>query len=1354
MRLKILLLTLLFCAIISAQKQDYRYAAPIVTSPSDELRCMYFDHQGLMWIGTNSGLKSYDGYTFKTYRSTAKSPDLLPNNTILSITEDSLNGLWVGTGNGLVRMDRKSGQFQTYHLPDNRQQIIYTLFTSRDGTVWIGTDGGLTRYNAKSGEFITYNSTNTFMKTTDGSQKELGGYSVKSIVEDEQGNLYIGTWNSGLFRFNPKKGNRFFAYPKINKMNSTFALLLDSKHRLWIGSWGHGLYYIENPGNNRNPIIHCHTPAEKGYRIFSRIVEDKASGTIWAGHLDGVSVLSVEHPGTDIKEYQQMGDCSLRYNKDIAADGQGNVWLEMFYDGILHVNTNSTPFRSWLLDTHNYDRPISGVNSLCTTDGVNIWMGLQPYGIALHNRKTGRTLFNRQITGMQAISDEAMHTGISSILHRRNGEIWMANNSNGIIIYEPTQKARNITQATTPYLSDNFVNYLYQDGKDNVWIGQRTRLSIVYPDGTGHILRMHEGDDDFTRSDVRGIAQDHNGNYWVATENQGIIRISGNPADVRNLKYRHYNKTNGKYAIGDATACFEDTRHRLWAISNSGGLFLLDRSQDKFVPVNGIYHIDGDRVFAINEDKIGNLWLTTDDALIRLAFNKKGEAETQRYSQKDGLGEMLFMPNATYQYGPEIFFGGKRGIFSIKSDLPQFPSKKTGRGKLLITNIYIDGEAYEDLDSAFRKRISENAPSFIRTITIPASVDKVRFEFALLSYGNQNKYAYRLEGYDRDWHYTENGWNSATFQNLPSGTYQLYIKATSGDGFWQGIPFPITLHILPPWYQTWWAYLFYLLLLAGIVYGSIRWYKNHLRMVNRRQMNVVLTNIIHELLTPLAIISASIDELRSVAPAYKRQYGLMQNNISRLTRLLRQILEVRKSQAGQLRLKVSESDLAAFVYQTCDNIRPMAGIRKNELSIDLPPHPVNAWFDQDKMDKIIYNLLSNALKYNKEGGKVCVSLLTNSGQAVLKVSDEGIGISKDKMKHLYSRFLDGDYRKMNVKGTGIGLSLTNDLVRLHHGTISCESEEGMGTTFTITLPIRKDAYAETEIDKPTDNRLRVEREEPVTASTNEYNPATASPTPDFHPEEKEYAMLIVEDNAELLDLMQRLLSKNYKVLTAKNGRQALNVIHKEELDIVISDVMMPVMDGIELTRRIKESDDFAQLPVILLTAKTCEEDRNEGLLKGADDYLAKPFRIDELQLRVENIIKNRERIRRKFSRQTEFKIEEQHYSSPDELFVQKAISCVKDHLNDGSYDRDSFARDMCVSPSTLYNKLRAITGQNISGFMNSIRLKEACRIARAQPDIQVTELAYKVGFNSARYFTICFKKEFGMLLKEYLEKEP
>ena len=531
-------------------------------------------------------------------------------------------------------------------------------------------------------------------------------------------------------------------------------------------------------------------------------------------------------------------------------------------------------------------------------------------------------------------------------------------------------------------------------------------------------------------------------------------------------------------------------------------------------------------------------------------------------------------------------------------------------------------------------------------------------------------------------------------------------------------------------------------------------YLRSLRLRRRLQMSDIFTNITHELLTPLTVISASVDKLRDEEPKFIHDYDLMQLNIQRMVRLLQQILETSKSEAGQLRLLVSQADVMRYIHQTAECLEPLLMQKRQHFTISCYPESMMGWIDTDKLDKIIYNLLSNAAKYSNEGGEVALKVQTNTtfDHVRIEVSDTGDGIPPEKMKHLFQRFHDGEYRKHHTIGTGLGLSLTHDLVFLHNGTIRCHSEVGKGTTFIVELPINKEAFEPDQIDElhTIDTNMPQHSIIDFEALVPDVN---ADVDPQEHPDEDVYRLLVVEDNVELLMLMQQLLHTSYHVYVAKNGREALDIIRQKDLDLIISDVMMPELDGYELTKIVKNDPNYNHLPIILLTAKTQEEDEQEALLIGADEFLTKPFRLGDLKLRIDNIIENRKRIQHEYHQESAEETRQKITSpqSPDEMFLSRALELVYAHLEDDEYDRDALASDMGASSSTIYNKLRSITGLNVSGFIRDIRLKEARRMAQADPTLRVSDLAYKVGFRDPRYFSTCFKKQFGMQPKEYME---
>ncbi len=1340
----------LFC-LVAAFGEDFPYRSlpPFVVAPSENANCMMFDRDGLMWLGTNVGLKSYDGYTVKTFRSDAYFPDILPNNTIRSIAEDRDGNLWLGTRNGLVRMNRRTGVFRTFHLPAESQRVVYTLYVSKDGTLWVGTDGGLSVFNPQDETFHTYDGSNTWLVEANGERQKMPEYSVKAILEDRNGELLIGTWSAGLLRFR-RGSHEMHRYPRLNAMNSAYSLFFDRKHRLWVGTWGYGVLRIDNPDDIRHPAVRHYPYTITHFDTYYKIVEDPVSRKLWACTREGVCCIDWEDDSAEWQHYAYVGETKLTFNNDIATDGQGNIWLCTQNDGIVQVTTTPSPFHNWNLNRHS-NLTIHCLYSMFTADGEWFWLGLTPYGLALYNRRTHTTYYNKGIPGFAALNDRILTTSISAIVQRCNGELWFAVNNYGVIVKPPVGNARNLNRKNTRFIREDFVNTLFESRDGVMWIGARSGMGLAFPDNTGTTLTMKEGNADFSICDIRHITQDRNGTVWVATDNKGIIRITGNPRNAKTLKYKQYSPDRDNFAINDATACLEDSQGRLWAISSSSGLFLYNRETDRFEPKNRDFHLPAVRALAMMEDHDGHLWLTTERALVRLVMGKDNRPENvTNFTKEDGIGDQRFAANSCCKYGNELFFGNGVSFCSFVPGQDDKAGKGWGK-KLVVTDLLIDDQSFVMLDSAERQRISQEMPGYTRHLELPAHVKKLTVEFALLTYGNaaKNIYAYRLDGYDNDWQYILPEDHRATFQNLPSGTYHLHLKATDSYGLWQELPYVLTIRVLPPWYASNIALVLYALLLIAAVFSCARWYREHLRTKNRLQMGVILANITHELLTPLSVISATIYKLKGQAPQYEDDYEVMDSNISRTTRLLRQMLEVRKSQAGQLRLLVSKGDLATFVRNACESIRPMATQRKVSLELSVPESGgKTAWFDADKMDKILYNLLSNAIKYNREEGRVAVTLSLSKDEATITIRDTGIGMSKDKLKHLYTRFFDGDYRKQNMPGTGIGLSLTRDLVRLHHGSIQCESVEDEGTAFTVTFPIRKRAYTPDETDCP----------EQAVQETVDNASAAVHRQPFIRRNANK--ILVVEDNVELLTLMQQVLGKTYHVLTARNGKQAVGIIRKENLDLVVSDVMMPVMDGIELVRYLKADKSFWQLPVILLTAKNKEEDQTEAYSAGADAYITKPFRFEDLEVRIDALLVNRKRLIEKIetdhaltaSAAEEAKQEEAHLSNPDQAFVTRATETVLRHLADPDYDRQAFANDMTMGESSLYNKVKATTGQTVVAFVTTIRLREAQRIMRQEPDILISELAARVGFNTPKYFSKCFRKEFGVYPKEYAEE--
>ncbi len=766
-------------------------------------------------------------------------------------------------------------------------------------------------------------------------------------------------------------------------------------------------------------------------------------------------------------------------------------------------------------------------------------------------------------------------------------------------------------------------------------------------------------------------------------------------------------------------------------------------------------------VGSIQEDGNGNLWIGTNQGLAKLSFAGENEFITRIYTIADGLPDNFFIKNPSFFRDGKLYFGSNRGIASFSQNIED---RKNQNIFLSVTEILLDGKPLEKIPLQQREKISLYTPGFTSQLTIPATYTNFTIRFASLTYNmpKQNQYAYRLQGFDTNWNYIDAGNRSANYSKLNPGSYTFEVRATNENGEWGEIR-QIKIIIEPPFWATWWAYMVYTFLFI-IIISVILWEaRRRLIMRNRlhlqemetnkiQELNHIklqfFTNITHELMTPLTIISASVDDLKTRFPQFEELYGTMDSNIRRLIRLLQQILEFRKAESGNLRLRVAHGNIAGFIRLEAENFEPL--IRKKQLhfSVLCEKDYMEAYFDRDKLDKILYNLLSNAAKYNKEGGYIHLSVKYSQkkGYVVISVKDNGKGISEKSQKTLFQRFYDGDYRQAHTTGTGIGLSLTRDLVNLHHGSITVKSKANEGTTFFIELPVGREAYSIEEIieiTEETDTGEQITSQPVYETEEDKHEQQTEDTAP---------CLLLVEDNEELLSAMVRLLSQEYRILEARNGQMALEIIGREEIDLIISDVVMPEMDGLQLAKKIKSDPEICHIPVILLTAKKEEENREEGYLAGAEAYLTKPFRLSTLHARIKNLLKAKQRTANDFKKQFAFEIKGLDYSDMDEKFLRDAIECVNRHLSDIEFDVPQFTSEMATSRSTLHKKLKSLTGLSATGFIRNIRLKTACKIMDENKSIRISDLAYMVGFNDPKYFSVCFKKEFGMQPTEYLEK--
>jgi len=1372
--------TILFSTLCQAEENTtphslvFKSSSVLNNLPNKDVQSVYQDCDGYIWISTRNGLFQYDGYSLITYKSNLFNSDLLTNNNVFCVAEDTKHRLWIGTYSGLNVLDKKTGVIRKIDNPEMNGNGIPQILITSDERILFATEWGIYEYQEDTDSFLCHGGENT--------GNVLPRTAIKSLLEDDRGDIWIGTWDAGLYRYERQTG-KYFRYPKLNEQNSAHYIFQDSRKNIWVGTWRGGLVLLKDAyqPDKTTWVTFRHddkNPASISDNIIYALSEDLNTHSLWVGTRRGLSVLPLadNYTGTEAfnNYYPTESDKSIASDEvaSLLHDRQGLMWVGMIGGGVNKVNTRKASFY-WdqLLEVKRMLKTTS-VRSILLDDEGLLWLGIGTYGLGVKNRQTGKFTYYTQMP------EFAHYRRISTITcmmqHSATKNIWIAAYDGGVYEVDKrapvSQRVRNYYPQDVPWLAGSCVFYIYEDSGHNLWFATRNGVSMRTADGQAvRFDSLQVGNSLMKNIHTMYLTEGGDGDMWIASNTHGVLRLHCD--EKGRYTVSDYAATNGKLNSVYADCLYRDDKNRIWVGTGGSGLNLYDASTDTFLPVHARWNLPGDAVVSIQGDKEGNLWLGTNVGLIKLTIADDLEHATFRlYTTVDGLQDNIFIRSSlSVASDGEMFFGGHRGYNSF---YPEKQHEQLFSSAAMVTDIKIFNQSWGTLSPKERMEISPLSPGFAREIRLDHWHNNFSIEFSAMEYVNpdKNQYAYQLVGFDSGWQYTGGSKRFAYYNNLMPGTYTFKLKASNANGIWDDELFQMKVVILPPPWKTWWAYTLYILCVCTAIYYSFRVIRNRIRLRNAlhlREMEQAkaeevnhaklqfFTNITHELLTPLTILSASVDELKRTAPAYKEQYRVMNNNINRLIRLLQQILEFRKAETGNLKLRVSQSDLAQFVHRSLDSFRPLMKKKDIQFRIACSPEPFYAYFDPDKLDKILYNLLSNASKYNHSGGIVGVELSGNEdGTARLVVKDNGPGMSAEAQKNLFKRFYEGDYRKFKTIGTGIGLSLVRDLVTLHHGTITVESEEGKGTVFTVYFPILRTSYAEEEIEESSPVDAEVAKGEILSEDIegDTFGDDVEGQTGESAVSAVSHSLLIVEDNEELLQLMTKLLGTDYIVHTANNGKEAIDVVEQEEIDLIVSDVMMPEMDGIEFCRYIKNKFETSHIPVVLLTAKNKEEDRVEAYESGADGFISKPFNLSVLHARISNLLRSRERVGKDFKKQLVFEAKELNYTSVDEDFLQRAIDCVNRHLDDPEFDQVQLLEELHMTKSTFFRKLKSLTGLTYLSFIRNIRMKAACRIMEEKKSIRISELAYAVGYNDPRYFSNSFKKEFGMQPSEYMER--
>jgi signal transduction histidine kinase/ligand-binding sensor domain-containing protein/DNA-binding response OmpR family regulator len=1321
--------------------------------PANSVTRIYNDKEGYMWFGTKDGLCRFDGYDVKVFRSNASTPFKLSNNEIQCITEDNDQRLWVGTYEGINIIDKKNYSIKKLDNKYVRNEWIHSILTDSKGFIWIGTSkNGILRLNPVTGHFVRYS-------TDKNSSLKLKANNVTNIYEDHQGRIWISLWKKGLCLIDQSRKHIYYT-SKIGINNNPFRVFQDKDGILWICTWGDGIYNMNVKSDTEisiKPIVLAKGSEKKVDDIVYSITQDDKNGYIWVVTYSGLNLIEKEVDGTYkiFNTNSFFDETSNILFHEISKDRKGNLWIGSVGDGLFKLDFNKLPIENYplnefktLLNVQSY------VTRFCQTNSGDVFIVINRIGLFHFDQKTGKV---SRPTDKVARSMNS----ISTILNvKSKNEIWVINEGEDLIHIFKSLNNGDLKQTKVLSLS-SFQNIgesittttsLFEDSKGNVWIGTNNGLFLKPTNSTVKFISSKI-------FNVNTIGEDKENRIWIGTDKEGLFVF--NPLkNVRKLSYSIIRKNLNikKYQSSSIQSICCKKNGDVYIGTKEGCIYFYNQKTHIASDISGQYGITDEGILDIIEDNEGFLWFTTIKRIIR--YNPKNHAATY-FSKADGLLVTSFFKEALIKLkSGQVLFGGNKGICSFNTANLNTTSKLT-KHHVAITDILVQNK------SIFDDENSQHFNSKKKKVTLKYNETNLGIEFSALNYTAASKiqYAYKLAGIDDNWNYVGNNRRFVNYTNIPEGDYSFMVKASDENGIWNNQITSFEIVILPPAYKTWWAYLLYLIILSASGFFILRNLSNRIRLRNELKISRIekekseelaqiklryFTNISHELLTPLTIIMLLIEGLQKKYHADSTQFEIMKDNVLRLKRLIQQILVFRKTESGNMKLKIQQNDIVGFINSICQsNFKPLVLEKEVKLSIDSESESYMAYFDPDKLDKIIYNLLSNAFKHTPKGGSIVVkiSFISRAAQIVMRlsVSDTGDGIAKEDLPHIFKRFYISSTSDQS-QSHGIGLALTSDLLQIHKGIIEVKSQLGEGTIFTIEIPVSIDAYSETELS--TDETIHVEIPELAEPTLSDEN------TDDTEDSEtiKEFTILVVEDNRELKNIIVDHFSQKYHVLSAENGVQALKIVHENEINLVISDVMMPEMDGLTFCKLLKNDVETSHINVLLLTAKNTTEDRIDCYNAGADSYIAKPFELDVLDSRAKNLIHKRIQKTESFQKNQEINISSMEYGSIDELFLKHAVLKVEENLSDDTFDFDQFAVDMATSKSTLHRKLKSLTGLSPGEFIRSIRLKHAVQMLSNNMG-NISEIAFAVGFNDPKYFSRCFKIEFGQTPREYQESK-
>lgn len=1341
----------------------------------NQVNCFLKDSRGFVWIGTANGLNRFDGYAFRVFKHDPADSSSISDHQVTALFEDPQGYIWIGTRLGFDIYDpvtetidhNANRAAQRFGLPDaGFNRIIKT----RSGDYWISHNKlGLLKYHTASKRLAKIR----FAPAQDAP----GTRAISDFDEDAQGNLWVVCDDGFLARVN--------AATRAIDMQSTLLQRRNlgklSNHKVFVDGQGEPWVYIVKAAvgafnfDFKKNTLRIAGTAGPDFRLSNNAVSAMIAGP------DGRIWIGTDHGGINILDKQNGSVSTLRSNpgdprtisqnsiQALYKDATGMIWAGTFKQGFCNYHQNI--FRFSLVRHLPGDAaslPFDDVNVFAEDRKGNLWVGTNGGGLIYYDRKNNSF---RQYRNRSGDPGSLSNDVIVSLFLDRQDVLWIGTYFGGLNSFDGRRFTRYLhNPADSTSLIDDRVWEIFEDSRRRLWVGTMADGLDLFDRGAKIFRHYRNLAPNSVSSDyISAMLEDKQGNLWIGTANgiDVLMRQTG-----RFVHYKHTDGDPNSLSSDAVMSLAQDNAGTIW-IGTSEGLNRYDAARNAFATYDTRHGLPDNSILTVIVDARQQLWLGTPKGMVNLQVSKRvnggGPAtgapatgapaafQVRTFNEVDGLQGRGFNENAALRlHSGELVFGGANG-FSIFD--PARVTDERAAAKVVLTDFQIFNRSVRPGVLLDGSRVLEKSISTTDRIVLEHSQNVFTIEFAALNFlhSEKNHYLYRLEGFNEQWFEADNT-RRVTYTNLDPGTYTFKVKTKEGGASTER---RLEIRVLPPFWRTPWAYLLYFLLIAGALMIA-RWI-----LIERERMNFKLeqerryaqqmheldlmkikffTNVSHEFRTPLTLMLTPLENLlRGIRSDHTvhRQLSLVHRNAQRLLNLVTQMLDFKKLEVEETRFMPERGDIVQFVRQITQTFSDLSEHKHIRYRFESAVESRYADFDQDKLSKVMYNLLSNAFKFTPENGQVTVRLRTveqEGGEALeISVEDSGIGIPPEAQQKVFDRFYQHPMpgHIMN-QGSGIGLSIAGEFVKMHGGTIDLESEVGKGSTFIVTLPLRE----------------RLAHAAPAYVA--DAPPADTAPIDVELVEEKngkeKPLILLVEDNDEFREYLKEVFQKEYRILEAANGRVGLDMTLEHIPDLIVSDVMMPEMDGIALCRSIKTDRRVSHIPVVLLTARAEDEQQLQGYQTGADAYVTKPFRLDILQVRISNLILQREQLQKQFQQHVEIRPSEVAVRSMDEQFVNSAVKVVEDNLANAEYTVEQLSEAMSMSRVYLYKKILSLTGKTPVEFIRIIRIRRAADLLE-KSQLTVSEIAYQVGFNNPKYFTKHFKEAYQMLPTEYRKKQ-